>query len=140
MARAIRYPCSLQQTFLVDVAVVNGNVSCYAFREDDTVLHDNAALTPPPFLVERVDVRATNIDLTLQDGIESEHKLDECRLSAARGTNDGRHFPIGDAYRHVVQGLAQGVRVILSLARIGTRTARLMTPRKAAKDSKLPTA
>ena len=108
-----RYPCGLQQTFLVDVAVVNGNVSCYAFREDDTVLHDNAALATPPFLVERVDVRASDINMSLQDRIVAEHKLDKRGFATARGTNDGRHFPPGDAYRHVVQGLAQSVRVVL---------------------------
>lgn len=32
-----------------------------ALREDDTVLHDYSALAAPPFLVERVDVRASEI-------------------------------------------------------------------------------
>lgn len=70
-------------------------------------------MSAPPFLVERVDVRATNIDLTLQDGIIAEHKFDERRLAAARGTNDGRHLSLGDVYRHAVQVLVQCVRVIL---------------------------
>ena len=78
-----RYPCGLQQTFLVDVAVVNSDVACDALRENDTVLHDYSALAAPPFLVERVDIRASDIDLSLQDRIIAEYELDEGRLAAA---------------------------------------------------------
>ena len=131
-----RYPCGLQQTFLVDVAIVNSDISCYRLREDDTVLHDNTTLSAPPFLVERVDVRASNIDLTLQDGIIAEHKLDERGLAAARGSDDGRHLSLGDVYRHFVQGLAQGVRVVLehdaldvdALAVVGQRGSEVILP------------
>ena len=108
-----RYLCGFQQTFLVDVAVVNSNVAGDAFREDDTVLHDHSALAAPPFLVERVDVRTSYIDLTLQDRIVAEHEFNERRLSAARGADDGRHLSLGDVYRHVVQGFAQSMRVVL---------------------------
>ena len=63
------YLSCFQQPFLVYVAIVNGYVSCNTLREDNAILHDNATLSAPPFLVELVDVGIANIDLSLQDWI-----------------------------------------------------------------------
>ena len=104
--------CSPEQPLIVDLAIVYGDIAGNALREDDAVLHDHAALPAPPFLVERVDICAANQDLALQDGVVAEHKFDERRLSAARGTDDGRHLTFRNMYRHTVQGLAQCVRIV----------------------------
>ena len=54
-----------QQPFLIDVAVVHGNIPRDALGEDHAVLHDDTALTPPPFLVERIDIGTADINLAL---------------------------------------------------------------------------
>ena len=70
-------------------------------------------MSAPPLLVESIDVGISDSDFSFQHRIIAEHKLDERRLSAARGSDDCRYLSLGDVYRHVVQGLAQGVRVVL---------------------------
>ena len=58
-----------QQPFLIDVAVVHGNIPRDALGEDHAVLHDDTALTPPPFLVERIDIGTADINLALKNRI-----------------------------------------------------------------------
>ncbi len=104
--------CGLFEPFKVYVIVVNGDVACYGFGEDHSVLHHCPALPSPPFEVVAVDVFPGNAYGSGFSRVISQHKFDERGLAAARSADYRRHLSFGDCERHVFKSFFQCMGVV----------------------------
>ena len=96
---------SLFKSFLINLTIIYRNIPCNRLREDDTILHDDTALPPPPFLVVFSYVMTCNRYLTTHDRIIPQHEFYQCSLSTSRRTNDGCYFSLWDMNVHAPNGL-----------------------------------
>ena len=96
----------------VDRPVVDGDVAGDRLGEDHAVLHDDTALPPPPFLVELAQGGPADADLAGQQGIKAQEELDEGRLAAPAGADDGGHLAPRYRQAYPVDRFPGGVRVV----------------------------
>ena len=106
-------PGCQQQTGLVDLPVSHGYVAGNRFREQVSLLHDRSALAAPPVEVKTGKVIATDTDPAIGRFIETQQQLDQCRLSAATRSHNGRHLPLRNMQGHIVQHLGRTRTLVL---------------------------
>ena len=97
------------------LVIIYGYIAGYRLGEDHAVLHHHAALPAPPFLVERVDIRSTYINLSTQHGIIAQHEFDERGLSTARCSDNSCYLAFGDIEAYIIYDSFQCVRVVFEV-------------------------